>query len=143
MSQILSEWLNRDVKLSIHVKASDLDQSFRSGYLFGELLNRFSLQKDFDTFSSSRSTDAWIANYIKLEPTLRHLGIPFHATIVRDLMQGKPGTAAKLLYQLRISLPKIKTLMQAKEETATGVSRGNQSYPSTPKSTNSALQPVY
>ena len=143
MSQLLSEWLNRDIRLSQVVKPSDMDSSFRSGFLFGELLSHFNLQKDFTTFSSSRSTDAWISNYIKLEPTLRQLNIPFHAQIVRDLMQGKPGTAAKLLYQLKITLPKLQQQMAvnlAKSNYSFGdTSPESKSYPSSPKRTSAKI----
>ena len=88
MSQILSEWLNKEIILSQEIHPSGVDQAFRSGYLFGELLNKFDLQKDFDQFRSTKSTDSWVSNYVKIEPTLRKLGIPFNAKVVKDLMDG-------------------------------------------------------
>jgi hypothetical protein len=139
MSQILSEWLNEEIKLSHKINPTELDQVFRSGYLFGELLNRFNVQKDFEKFLPSRSTDACVSNFTRLEPTLHTLGIPFNAQICRDLMAGKPGAAAKMLYQLRITLPKVEKLQadKPKETLIDKIENAHKalnSYPSTPKS---------
>ncbi|EPZ35053.1 hypothetical protein O9G_005789, partial [Rozella allomycis CSF55] len=106
MSRILSEWLNNDLHLSQKIDATSLDERFRSGYLFGELLSKYNVA-NASVFSQLKSTDSWVSNYIKLEPVFRMLGIPYNAQIVKDLMEAKPGSAAKILYQLRITLPKI------------------------------------
>ncbi|RKP16927.1 hypothetical protein ROZALSC1DRAFT_24728 [Rozella allomycis CSF55] len=106
MSRILSEWLNNDLHLSQKIDPTSLDERFRSGYLFGELLSKYNVA-NASVFSQLKSTDSWVSNYIKLEPVFRMLGIPYNAQIVKDLMEAKPGSAAKILYQLRITLPKI------------------------------------
>lgn len=42
-------------------------------------------------------------NFILLEPSLRLLGVQFDAQVAYNVMQGKPGTAGRLLYQVRYS----------------------------------------
>lgn len=48
----------------------------------------------------SCTSKATINNLILLEPSLRVLGVPFDAQIAFKMMQGIPGTASKLLYQV-------------------------------------------
>lgn len=42
-------------------------QDFASGYKFGQLLHFFQLQPDFDNFQATRSPDAMINNYTRLQ----------------------------------------------------------------------------
>ncbi|GFO03102.1 sperm flagellar protein 2, partial [Plakobranchus ocellatus] len=79
-------------------------KEFASGYLIGEVLQKYQLQDDFDQFSQSKTADSKLNNFTRLEPTLHLLGIPFDTSLARDIMTERHGTATRLLYQLYIAL---------------------------------------
>ncbi|NXD93121.1 SPEF2 protein, partial [Chaetorhynchus papuensis] len=113
MSEILCEWLNRDVKLSRRIVPGSFPEAFSTGYLLGELLHKYGLQDDFKEFSKSRLVhmdyrvaDAKINNFSRLEPTLHLLGVQFNEDMAQDIMTGQHGAATNLLYELYIALEK-------------------------------------
>ncbi|XP_053858390.1 sperm flagellar protein 2 isoform X2 [Vidua macroura] len=106
MSQILCEWLNRDVKLSRRIVPGSFPEEFSTGYLLGELLHKYGLQDDFKQFSQKRGADAKINNFSRLEPTLHLLGVQFNENMAQDIMTRQHGAAIKLLYELYIALEK-------------------------------------
>ncbi|XP_068033043.1 sperm flagellar protein 2 [Anomalospiza imberbis] len=106
MSQILCEWLNRDVKLSRRIVPGSFPEEFSTGYLLGELLHKYGLQDDFKQFSQNRGADAKINNFSRLEPTLHLLGVQFNENMAQDIMTRQHGAATKLLYELYIILEK-------------------------------------
>ncbi|XP_030093204.2 LOW QUALITY PROTEIN: sperm flagellar protein 2 [Serinus canaria] len=118
MSQILCEWLNRDVKLSRRIVPGSFPEAFSTGYLLGELLHKYGLQDDFKQFSQNRGADAKINNFSRLEPTLHLLGVQFNENMAQDIMTRQHGAATKLLYELYIALEK------KRKTTLTGVTVG-------------------
>ncbi|XP_069737279.1 sperm flagellar protein 2 [Phaenicophaeus curvirostris] len=106
MSEILCEWLNRDLRLSRRVVPASLSEEFSTGYLLGELLHKYGLQDDFNQFSQSSIANAKLNNFSRLEPTLQLLGVRFNENVARDIMTGQHGTATELLYELYIALEK-------------------------------------
>ncbi|TRZ13179.1 hypothetical protein HGM15179_013922 [Zosterops borbonicus] len=106
MSQILCEWLNRDVKLSRRIVPGSFPEEFSTGYLLGELLHKYGLQDDFEQFSQNRGTDAKINNFSRLEPTLHLLGVQFNENMAQGIMTRQHGAATNLLYELYIALEK-------------------------------------
>ncbi|XP_037387344.1 sperm flagellar protein 2 [Pygocentrus nattereri] len=108
MSDILCRWLNSELRLSKVVEPHSLSKDFSNGYLLGEVLSRFQLQEDFQSFSTNSSANAKLNNFTRLEPTLQLLGIPFDLSMAKAVMQGQPGAATRLLYQLYILLQKKK-----------------------------------
>ncbi|NXU95911.1 SPEF2 protein, partial [Cettia cetti] len=106
MSQILCEWLNRDVKLSRRIVPESFPEEFSTGYLLGELLHKYGLQDDFKQFSQNRGADAKINNFSRLEPTLHLLGVQFNENMAQDIMTRQHGAATNLLYELYIALEK-------------------------------------
>ncbi|CAI5787688.1 flagellar 2 [Podarcis lilfordi] len=108
MTDILCDWLNREVKLSRAVKMESFAQEFSSGYLIGELLNKFELQDDFAQFSQSRLASAKLNNFSRMEPTLQLLGVQFDQNVARNIMTEQHGAATKLIYQLYVALEKKK-----------------------------------
>lgn len=50
MSQLILQWLNDEIQLS--KKVADLELEFANGFLFGELLNKYNQQLNFDEFSN-------------------------------------------------------------------------------------------
>ncbi|XP_042306928.1 sperm flagellar protein 2 isoform X8 [Sceloporus undulatus] len=108
MTGILCDWLNREVRLSRAVDQESFSREFSSGYLIGELLNKFELQDDFDQFSQSRLASAKLNNFSRMEPTLQLLGVQFDQNVARNIMTEQHGAATKLIYQLYVALEKKK-----------------------------------
>uniref|UniRef100_A0A8D0DWI6 Sperm flagellar 2 n=1 Tax=Salvator merianae TaxID=96440 RepID=A0A8D0DWI6_SALMN len=108
MTDILCDWLNREVKLSRTVDPESFSREFSSGYLIGELLHKFELQDDFDQFSQSRLANAKLNNFSRMEPTLQLLGVQFDQNVAQNIMTEQHGAATKLLYQLYVALEKKK-----------------------------------
>ncbi|XP_056134479.1 sperm flagellar protein 2 [Lampris incognitus] len=106
MSDILCEWLNKDVRLSKSVEPSTFSKAFSSGYLIGEVLHKHQLQDDFDMFTKSNTSNSKLNNFTRIKPTLHLLGVPFDLTVAQALMQEQQGAATCLLYQLYILLQK-------------------------------------
>ena len=48
-----------------------------------------------------------IANFNKLQPTLRNLKVKCDSNMIDDIMSGKRGQALRLLYQLKMTLEKV------------------------------------
>ena len=48
MSDLLINWLNDEVQLSKRI--TNFEEDFHNGFLFGELLSKFSQQLNFDQF---------------------------------------------------------------------------------------------
>ncbi|EGD78078.1 hypothetical protein PTSG_08956 [Salpingoeca rosetta] len=109
MTSILCQWLNEDVHLSSTIDADRFAEQFSNGYLFAELLTKHNLPCDVRTFSKSKSAEAKLNNFLKLEPSFRALRIPFDANMARDIMEGKHGVASRLAYQLFVQLSQFKS----------------------------------
>ena len=54
MSDLLINWLNDEVQLSRRI--TNFEEDFHNGYLFGELLNKFSQQLNFSDFVDKYKT---------------------------------------------------------------------------------------
>lgn len=109
MSYLLAQWL-KTLQLSEAIEPTNLDDKFRSGFLFGELLDKLEFQQA-KGYTRGENVDILTNNYAKLEKTLRlKLGIKITLADTMNLISGKPGSAAKLLYQIKsfISATKIK-----------------------------------
>lgn len=52
----------------------------------------------------SRTSEAKLNNFMRVEPPLHLLGVSFDTNIARDVMTEKPGVATRLLYELFIAL---------------------------------------
>ncbi|XP_054343011.1 sperm flagellar protein 2 isoform X2 [Pongo pygmaeus] len=108
MSEILCQWLNKELKVSRTVSPKSFAKAFSSGYLLGEVLHKSELQDDFSEFLDSRVSSAKLNNFSRLEPTLHLLGVQFDQNVAHGIITEKPGVATKLLYQLYIALQKKK-----------------------------------
>jgi len=108
MSEILCRWLNEEVGLSDYVDSSNFEQQLESGYLLGELLDRYELQTDFSRFRNEESSEAKLNNFKRLFPTFKLLQVPFDANTAQEVMAGKKGCANRLAYQLHTALNNVK-----------------------------------
>ncbi|KAI9197523.1 uncharacterized protein BJ171DRAFT_427982 [Polychytrium aggregatum] len=128
MSHLLSRWLNSDIRLSVQVSPTGLDDAFCSGYLLAELLNRFDLIELNNQFSSTYSVESSIKNFTLLEKALREkLDIHLSSNEAYDLIQAKPGCAAKLLYQIKVALSRYKAHPDAVRRSSLAASKAKAS----------------
>lgn len=136
MTDILCRWLNDELKISQKVDQASFARAFSSGYLIGEVLNKYQLQDDFEHFSQSRTADSKLHNFTRLEPVLHLLGIPFDVNMARDVMTENHGIATHLLYQLYIALN------NKKKANLTGVAMETQR-PAAPAKLNAIESGIY
>ncbi|XP_054630494.1 sperm flagellar protein 2 isoform X2 [Dunckerocampus dactyliophorus] len=106
MSDILCKWLNEELRLSKVVDPNTFAKDFSSGYLIGEVLQKYGMLNDVSVFTKTDTSMSKLNNFTHLEPTLHLLGISFDLTTAQGLMQEKVGVATHLLYQLYVSLEK-------------------------------------
>ncbi|KAI8928765.1 hypothetical protein BC831DRAFT_447306 [Entophlyctis helioformis] len=120
MSKILADWVNTELALSQPVAADELDSGFRSGYLFGEVLQKLHVHDQLAAgYVNSASLDALIKNYTSLERTLRQkLDIKLSSNYALDIINGKRGAAAKLLYQIKSSAAAFEVSAKQQEAAA-------------------------
>ncbi|XP_030271688.1 sperm flagellar protein 2 isoform X2 [Sparus aurata] len=104
MTDILCRWLNEDLRLSQVVEPQTFAKTFSNGYLIGEVLHKYQLQKDFSVFMKRDTSVAKLNNFTRLEPTLQLLGISFNTNTAKELMEERQGVATRLIYQLYVSL---------------------------------------
>ncbi|XP_053393746.1 sperm flagellar protein 2-like isoform X2 [Mercenaria mercenaria] len=104
MTDILCRWLNDELKISQTADPTTFERDFASGYLIGEVLQKYQLQDDFDKFSQSKTADSKLNNFTRIEPTLHLLSIPFDTNLARAIMTETHGVATRLMYQLYIAL---------------------------------------
>jgi len=105
MSELLQNWLNYEVGLSTNVTSFEKD--FANGYLFGEILQKYRQQDDFQVFENRNTYEAKIGNFKRLEPTFKGLGIKFNATQSNAMMNGERGASLRLLYQLKMATERL------------------------------------
>ncbi|CAM9093241.1 unnamed protein product, partial [Laminaria digitata] len=101
----MKRWLNED--LGLKQRVLNLDHDFTNGYLLGEVLHVHNHQHDFNLFQDSSTAEARATNFILLEPPLRLLDVPFDVQVAYNIMNGKPGVAGKLLYQVKMVLDRL------------------------------------
>ncbi|XP_061755615.1 sperm flagellar protein 2 isoform X2 [Nerophis ophidion] len=106
MSDLLCKWLNEEIRLSKVVEPNTFAKDFSSGYLIGEVLQKYGMLNDVSVFTKTDTAMSKLNNFTHLEPTIHQLGIAFDLTIAQGLMQEKVGVATHLLYQLYVSLEK-------------------------------------
>ncbi len=98
MSHLLVHWLNDEVKLCKEVHS--LDDDFKTGYLFGDLLSRFNQQPDFALFDKHDTSNARINNFMRLHKTFTNLDVKFDSRDAYEVMRGNGTTVCNLLYQV-------------------------------------------
>ncbi|CAE7322235.1 Spef2 [Symbiodinium natans] len=104
MSQLVLDWLNKDVCLSRKVKVFERD--FANGYLFGELLYKHGLLQAFEEeFVDESHLAAKRQNFSMVQKALREsvqeLSIKLSDAQVEEIMDEDRGSSLRILYQLR------------------------------------------
>lgn len=105
MSNLLLDWLNNTVQLSVTVYG--FGETFRDGYLFGEILAKYNQQDDFAEFSSKGTPLVALNNFRRLEPSMRKIGVQFNSRTVEDIMKVNDKVVKTLLYEMKASLERL------------------------------------
>eukprot|EP00831_Metopus_contortus_P001338 TRINITY_DN10487_c0_g1_i6.p1 TRINITY_DN10487_c0_g1~~TRINITY_DN10487_c0_g1_i6.p1 ORF type:complete len:334 (+),score=71.02 TRINITY_DN10487_c0_g1_i6:3-1004(+) len=105
MGEIIKEWLNTQVELSKPVRNFEKDLS--NGFLFGELLFRFSQLPDISAFQNRNTKEIKISNFMLVLPVMRNLKLKFDSNIAEKIMNEDRGVALRLLYQMKMALEKV------------------------------------
>lgn len=104
MSNLLLDWLT---SLGLSREIHSFSNTFKDGYLIGEILAKYNQQLDFDQFSEKPTPLVILNNFKLLEPTFRRIGVNFNARVASDIMKGEEKTTKTLLYELKMSLDRI------------------------------------
>ena len=102
MTDILLDWLNKEVNLSKQIK--NIGEDFASGYLFGELLHKFKEISNFSEYQNKSESDTRIKNLKLVEKAFRDLGIKIDKERINDISDCKKGVAARFLFQIKMKL---------------------------------------
>jgi DNA-binding cell septation regulator SpoVG len=105
MSNLLLEWLNNEVELSTHI--FQFGESFKNGYLFGEILAKYNQQTDFSQFLDKETPLAALNNFQRLEPTMKKIGVKFNSRLAAEMMKGDDKIVKTLLYEIKASLERL------------------------------------
>jgi hypothetical protein len=107
MSHLLIHWLNDEVGLSQRVD-DHFGETFKDGYLFGELLFRYNQQLDFDQFCNDRKAPSILRNFELLHPTMVKIGVTFNSRIANDILKGDKKVIKCILYEMKVALENLR-----------------------------------
>ena len=111
MSDILYNWINKEVKLSKQI--TNYNEDFSNGYFFGELLYKYKLLPQFNQFKNSSEKSSITKNYLLLQYKFDELKINFTEKDKNDIINKKKYKAEMLLFRIRERL--FSKLLQIEE----------------------------
>ena len=91
-------------------KIKNIDKEFKTGFLFGELLQTSdSLKEKISQYNQNPKNKSEIKeNFQKLKKDLTLLGIYLNDSTINKIMTGKEGAASKLIYKIKTEMDRIK-----------------------------------
>jgi hypothetical protein len=104
MTEMLLDWLNKEVKLSRSV--SDIVEDMSNGYLIGEILHKHKQISNFNEYKDRLDPDTKIHNFRLIEKALRDLEIKVVWKSMKEILDKRKGVAARFLYQIKMALSK-------------------------------------
>merc|ERR1711990_193141 len=104
MSDILCGWLNTRIQLKTFVNRENLGEIFWNGYNFGQILERYLLQPDFEMFSPKNTREASMRNFAMLRDSLEKLKIELSPWTINEIRHKNVTRIRTLLYQMYIAL---------------------------------------
>ena len=107
MTSILIGWVNEELQLDPPLTEATLAGELSSGFVLGALLHRHNQLPQHHKLRRRDTADSKIQNFCLLEPALCKLGVRFDANVAHGIMRATPGSAAMVLYQLKIALDKL------------------------------------
>jgi len=116
MSDVIVRWLNDDVRLS--KKVTTFERDFANGYLFGELLSKHGLLKNFEVdFKDDQDYTCKRQNFAALRAafgdTAQALGVKLKDEQVTEIMNQDRGTSLRILFQMRKGLALLRNSSDA------------------------------
>ena len=102
MTEILYNWINKEVKLSKEI--TNICEDFSNGYFFGELLYKYKLLPQFNEFKNSQEKSSITKNYLLLKYKLDELKINFSENDKKDIINKKKYKAVMILFRIREKL---------------------------------------
>lgn len=109
MSEILLNYLNKEVKLSKKIESIEID--FKNGYYFAELLSNtnFLILNNLSLFNPNAKTKQEIMfNFILLRDDLANLGIHLDDITINELANNSKGKIPNLLYKIKTQIDRKK-----------------------------------
>ena len=108
MSEALLDYINNILQYSHKIKL--IEREFRNGFLFGELLEKSGYIKGkLSKYIEKPKNNSEIKeNFNSLKKDLKLIDIFLNDSTINDIMSGKEGVAAKLLYKIKTELNRIK-----------------------------------
>jgi len=94
-SDLLNSWLSNEVGLS--KKITHFENDFSNGYLFGELLFKFTQIDNLLLFRDKNDRSSVVNNWCKLEPVLKALGVKFNTIMINSIIKKDKGFSLRLL----------------------------------------------
>jgi hypothetical protein len=105
MSNILLSWMNDELQLSEHVLS--FTNTFKDGYLIGEILYRYNQLFTFDRFVANGTPQNILDNFSLIQPVMKKIGVKFNSKIAAEIMNGNETITKSTLYEIKICLESI------------------------------------
>ena len=100
MSDILLDYLNNNVQLS--KKIQNIETEFKNGVYFCELIEKVFNLKPLNYISNPKNYYEILQNFDIIKNNLRTIGFYLNDSIIKEVMEGKNGAAAKVIYKIKI-----------------------------------------
>jgi hypothetical protein len=104
MTDMLLEWLNKEIQLSQNI--TDIVEDFSNGYFIAEILDKHKQITNFHDYKNKCDQETKINNFRLLEKALRDLEIKVMPKSMKEIAEKRKGSAAKFLYQIKMALSK-------------------------------------
>ena len=106
MSDILLNYINNNVCLS--KKIGNIELEFRNGVYFCELIEKLFNIKPINIISEPKSLSEIKHNFDIMKNNLQTIGIYISDSIIKEIIEGKNGAAAKIIYKIKIEVSRRK-----------------------------------
>ena len=106
MSDILLNYINNNVCLS--KKIGNIELEFRNGVYFCELIEKLFNIKPINIISEPKNLSEIKHNFDIMKNNLQTIGIYISDSIIKEIIEGKNGAAAKIIYKIKIEVSRRK-----------------------------------
>ena len=100
MSDILLNYINNDIHLSKII--TNIESDFKSGVYFCELIEKAFKLKPLNYNKNPNNISEILQNFKIIKNNLRIIGISSNDSIIKEIIDGKNGAAAKIIYKIKI-----------------------------------------
>ena len=106
MSDLLLDYINNNIQLSKKITNIELD--LKNGVYLCELLEKTLNLKTLEYNKGPKNIFEISQNFEIFKDNLKLIGISLNNTVKKEIMEGKNGAAAKLIYKIKIELNRRK-----------------------------------